>query len=75
MATATRYYVVTDKETEEMPRIVKASNKEQALQHVVRPRFACRVATTEDIVRLVRDYDVEVETAGHESKQQEQSND
>lgn len=56
------YYIVTDTDTEEEPRLIKASNQAQAIRHVTTPRFACRVATADDIVKLV-ERDVEVETA------------
>lgn len=48
--TATRIYLVTDKQSKESPIAVRATNPSQAVNYVTRDRFSIRVATVDDFI-------------------------
>lgn len=55
-----RIYSVTDGQS---ARLMRATNRAQALAHVARTTFACGVASQDELVDLIAS-GVEVETAG-----------
>lgn len=63
MTTSTRIYRVN---TETGSRLVRASNRAQALAHVARDTLKADVASQDDLVTLTAQQ-VQVETAGTES--------
>lgn len=60
-----RIYKVTDTSFN-VTRLVRATTPAQAVGHVARKRFDVKVASQDELVELLRDDDVTVETAGEE---------
>ena len=64
MATQTRIYTVSDKQTGDA-RLVRATHPTHALMHVARVAYAVRVASQDDLIQMIPQ-GVEVEDAKSE---------
>lgn len=70
MSTQTRIYLVTDTESGKQ-RLIRATNKPQAVRHASRNKFSCEVAGRDDLVSLVAT-GCPVEEAGADDQQEAQ---
>ena len=65
---ATKHFIVTDKK-DGTKRLVQASSKAAALQHVIGDSFSCEPAKAADVIAMVQsDSNVQVEIAKEEPK-------
>ena len=65
---ATKHFIVTDKK-DGTKRLVQASNKAAALQHVIGNTFTCEPAKASDVIEMVQgDAKVHIEVAQEEAK-------